>query len=93
MVSEERRKIFIIRKINTLNFNLHYFNDIINDDKTSEKDKLFFKKNINEINKKIKMLQEELDELENPFPKGGKKHKKIHSKRRRKSKRRRTRRY
>ena len=83
MVSEERRKIFIIRKINTLNFNLHYFNDIINDDKTSEKDKLFFKKNINE----------ELDELENPFPKGGKKHKKIHSKRRRKSKRRRTRRY
>ena len=44
MVSEERRKIFIIRKINTLNFNLHYFNDIINDDKTSEKDKLFLKK-------------------------------------------------
>ena len=81
---EERRKVFINRELNiALNY-LEFLNNY-------EENKPFFKIKVKIIKKNIKRLQKELDELESPFPKGGKKH----TKRRRKTKkrRRRTRRY
>ena len=81
---EERRKVSINRQLK----NEHDYLDFL---ENHEKNYSKLNKEIKEKKIKIENLQKELDELESPFPKGGKKH----TKRRRKTKkrRRRTRRY